>query len=86
MTVLDKHLIPNASTGESKVFYFKMKGDYYRYLAEFQSGGMLIDFAADSIAHTHLCANLGYFTADGSRCCHADTEPRKSERGPAIGI
>jgi len=33
--LIDKHLIPHASTGESKVFYYKMKGDYYRYLAEF---------------------------------------------------
>jgi 14-3-3 protein epsilon len=35
LNVLDKHLIPCATTGESKVFYFKMKGDYHRYLAEF---------------------------------------------------
>jgi len=35
LSVLDKHLIPSATTGESKVFYQKMKGDYYRYLAEF---------------------------------------------------
>lgn len=35
LNVLDKHLIPNASTGEPKVFYYKMKGDYHRYLAEF---------------------------------------------------
>jgi len=32
--LLDKHLIPKASNAESKVFYLKMKGDYYRYLAE----------------------------------------------------
>ena len=32
--LLDKHLIPKAASGESKVFYYKMKGDYYRYLAE----------------------------------------------------
>ncbi|XP_014681291.1 PREDICTED: 14-3-3 protein epsilon isoform X1 [Priapulus caudatus] len=36
--VLDKHLIPNANSGESKVFYYKMKGDYHRYLAEFANG------------------------------------------------
>jgi len=35
LEVLEKHLIPGSTTGESKVFYFKMKGDYYRYLAEF---------------------------------------------------
>jgi 14-3-3 protein epsilon len=35
MQVIDQHLIPHASTEESKVFYYKMKGDYYRYKAEF---------------------------------------------------
>jgi len=38
LKVLDEHLIPTASTGESKVFYYKMKGDYHRYLAEFATG------------------------------------------------
>ncbi|KAI4331097.1 hypothetical protein MLD38_029320 [Melastoma candidum] len=38
MVVIDEHLIPSATTGESKVFYYKMKGDYYRYLAEFKAG------------------------------------------------
>ncbi|EAS31841.3 14-3-3-like protein [Coccidioides immitis RS] len=38
LEVLDNNLIPKAETGESKVFYYKMKGDYYRYLAEFASG------------------------------------------------
>jgi 14-3-3 protein epsilon len=38
LQLLDNHLIPTASTGESKVFYLKMKGDYHRYLAEFKTG------------------------------------------------
>ncbi|KAJ5851982.1 uncharacterized protein N7529_011367 [Penicillium soppii] len=38
LDVLDEALIPKAETGESKVFYYKMKGDYHRYLAEFASG------------------------------------------------
>ncbi|EQK97781.1 14-3-3 protein [Ophiocordyceps sinensis CO18] len=38
LNVLDDSLIPNAASGESKVFYHKMKGDYHRYLAEFASG------------------------------------------------
>ncbi|GMP23180.1 hypothetical protein CsSME_00000869 [Camellia sinensis var. sinensis] len=37
MTVIDEHLIPSCSSGESTVFYYKMKGDYYRYLAEFKA-------------------------------------------------
>lgn len=36
--LLDNHLIAKASTGESKVFYLKMKGDYFRYLAEVATG------------------------------------------------
>jgi len=34
LALLDKHLIAKATNPESKVFYLKMKGDYYRYLAE----------------------------------------------------
>ena len=38
INILEKHLIPSASTSESKVFYYKMQGDYHRYLAEFKTG------------------------------------------------
>jgi len=34
LKLLEEHLIKKASNPESKVFYLKMKGDYYRYLAE----------------------------------------------------
>lgn len=34
LSLLDKFLIKKAGNAESKVFYLKMKGDYYRYLAE----------------------------------------------------
>nr|ABO15468.1 14-3-3 protein Lil 1433-3 [Lilium longiflorum] len=37
LTVIDKHLIPSSGSGEATVFYYKMKGDYYRYLAEFKN-------------------------------------------------
>ena len=36
-SLLDQHLIPNAKEADSKVFFLKMKGDYYRYLAEVAS-------------------------------------------------
>ena len=34
-SILDKFLIPNAQDSESKVFYMKIKADYYRYHCEF---------------------------------------------------
>jgi 14-3-3 protein epsilon len=36
--LLDGNLIPKATSDESKVFYQKMKADYYRYIAEFSDG------------------------------------------------
>ena len=38
LALMDKNLIPSASTDESKVLYYKMKGDYCRYLAECATG------------------------------------------------
>lgn len=38
LSIIDQHLLPCSSAGESTVFYHKMKGDYCRYLAEFKSG------------------------------------------------
>lgn len=37
LELLDKHLIPSASTCEASVFYLKMKADYLRYLSEFKT-------------------------------------------------
>ena len=38
LKLLKDHLEETSATGDSKVFYKKMKGDYYRYLAEFKGG------------------------------------------------
>lgn len=38
LNLLDAPLIPNSKNPEAKVFFLKMKGDYYRYLGEFLSG------------------------------------------------
>ena len=37
-SVIDKYLIPNATDVENKVFYLKLKADYYRYKCEFANG------------------------------------------------
>mmetsp|Transcript_95044 Transcript_95044/g.295867 ORF Transcript_95044/g.295867 Transcript_95044/m.295867 type:complete len:256 (-) Transcript_95044:41-808(-) len=51
LEVIDRDLIPKASNSEAKVFYYKMKGDYNRYLAEFatvESHSRLAQEAHDS--------------------------------------
>lgn len=38
LDLLDNVLIKNSKNPEAKVFFLKMKGDYYRYLGEFLTG------------------------------------------------
>ena len=38
LDLLTEYLIPNAQAGEGKVFFYKMKADYYRYIAEYSTG------------------------------------------------
>jgi 14-3-3 protein epsilon len=38
LALLDGGLIGNSTTGDSKVFYQKMKADYCRYIAEYSAG------------------------------------------------
>jgi len=49
LNILDRHLILHATSGESKVFYYKMKGDYHRYLAEFAAGDGRKDASDNSL-------------------------------------
>ncbi|XP_072305816.1 14-3-3 protein beta/alpha-1-like [Eucyclogobius newberryi] len=48
LSLLDVYLIKNATAPESKVFYLKMKGDYYRYLSEVASG----DDKKETVGHS----------------------------------
>ena len=36
--MIDTYLLPKSTPGDTKIFYLKMKGDYYRYYAEALSG------------------------------------------------
>merc|ERR1711966_589221 len=58
----DGNLIGAASSGESKVFYQKMKADYYRYIAEFSDG--------DAKAKAAESARLAYQEAHNVAVTH----------------
>jgi 14-3-3 protein epsilon len=38
LNLIDNQLIVKAASNEAKVFYHKMKGDYYRYISEYTTG------------------------------------------------
>lgn len=40
LTLLEKNLIKDGISSEAKIFYYKMMGDYYRYLAEVQEDAL----------------------------------------------
>ncbi|GFP92084.1 14-3-3-like protein 16r [Phtheirospermum japonicum] len=50
LKLLDTKLIESAATGNSKVFYLKMKGDYHRYLAEFKTGAERKEAAENTLS------------------------------------
>jgi len=50
MEIIEKHLLPSAANSESKVFFYKMSGDYHRYMAEFSSGDQRKAAADKSLA------------------------------------
>ena len=50
LKLLESALVPSAASEDSKVFYLKMKGDYYRYLAEFKIGKERDDAADNTLS------------------------------------
>lgn len=49
LLIIKDDLIPNSSSDEAKVFYYKMKGDYHRYLAEFQGSDSRKESASNAL-------------------------------------
>lgn len=83
LSLLDEHLIPSSSSGESKVFYLKMKGDYHRYLAEFKTSAE----RKESADHTLLAYKAAQVTlsqrSDPHAFAHATPCVGHRRRGPA---
>eukprot|EP01018_Ginkgo_biloba_P005746 Gb_19084 [translate_table: standard] len=57
LKLLDDHVIPSTPTGESKVLYLKLKGDYHRYMAEFMTGTERTN-AADNALQAYESAQI----------------------------
>ncbi|KAG6503571.1 14-3-3-like protein 16R [Zingiber officinale] len=58
LRLLEERLITSAASADSKVFYLKMKGDYYRYLAEFKSGADRKDAAEATLSAYKLAQDI----------------------------
>lgn len=57
LMIIDEHLVPSSGSGESTVFYYKMKGDYFRYLAEFKAGNEKKEAADQSLKAYQSASN-----------------------------
>jgi len=62
LDILDNHLIKAATSSEAKVFFLKMKGDYFRYMAEYSSGNDRKDAAQNSLTAYKQASDIA--TAD----------------------
>lgn len=58
LAILGDSLLPKATSGECKVFYYKMRGDYFRYLAEFLTGDRRKEAAEESLSNYQSATDL----------------------------
>jgi len=49
ISLIERTILPNCVAAESKIFFLKMQGDYYRYLAEFTTGDVRSQAAQDAL-------------------------------------
>ena len=59
LDLIDERLLPNAGNAEAKVFYHKMKGDYYRYVCEFATGALKDTNSQKALASYQEAYNVG---------------------------
>ncbi|KAG5098483.1 hypothetical protein JHK82_048337 [Glycine max] len=60
LKLLDTHLVPSLTSGDSKVFYLKMKGAYHRYFTEFKIDANHKE-AVESPLSTYKAAQICFF-------------------------
>ena len=52
--LISEHIIVTCSTPEAKVFYYKLRADYYRYLAEISPSAEYKEQSLDSVLKTFI--------------------------------
>ena len=68
--VIDSYLLPNAKDSETKVFYLKLKGDYFRYNSEFAVGAEfdnVVNLADKAYKEAYEIANKDIPIANSTR-------------------
>jgi 14-3-3 protein epsilon len=50
LDLIDERLLPHAASAEGRVFYHKMKGDYYRYVCEFAKAALRDENSTKALA------------------------------------
>lgn len=58
LRVIDSDLVPNTESDEGKVFFIKMKGDYFRYICEFAQGQYKDESAKSAQESYHAALTL----------------------------
>lgn len=64
LSLIDNYLLKYSSNDEAKVFYLKLKGDYYRYIAEYATGEQKAKVANSSMN----AYKEGFEIAEGLDC------------------
>ena len=59
LDLIDTRLLPNAASAEGRVFYHKMKGDYFRYVCEFATGALKDENSTKALASYQEAYNVG---------------------------
>jgi 14-3-3 protein epsilon len=65
LKIIENDLLPHATTAESKVFYHKMSGDYWRYLSEFKNDEAKTTAANSAKEAYDSAQEVAVSTADG---------------------
>ena len=85
LEVLEKYLVPEDKSTEGQVFYLKMAGDYYRYLAEFAAEGdraSKVSSAWGLVPLEWRCGETPSPTPHVRRTLRRRRRPRRSTRAP----